>query len=133
MDVPVSELPDEESRLNCYMATETKKSVSATPTNLAVRVIVTSISKVFLQMWNGDLKKLRPIMYVNKWRNIWRKGLVRQCDGYRLKEETLAVKVNGSHIGKVTELSIAEADRFFKNLELSEKDTQIAKPDFTGN
>ena len=51
-----------------------------------------------------------------------------QCDGYRLKEETLAVKVNGSHIGKVTEMSIVEADRFFKNLELSEKDTQIANP-----
>ena len=49
------------------------------------------------------------------------------CDGYRLKEETLAVKVNGVHIGKVTELSIMEADQFFKNLELSEKDTQIAK------
>ena len=48
------------------------------------------------------------------------------CDGYRLKEETLAVKVNGVHIGKVTELSIIEADRFFKNLQLSEKDAQIA-------
>ena len=49
------------------------------------------------------------------------------CDGYRLKEETLAVKVNGVHIGKVTNLSIEEADRFFKQLELSEKDKQIAE------
>ena len=49
------------------------------------------------------------------------------CDGYRLKEETLAVKVNDVHIGKVTELSITEADRFFKELELSEKDQQIAE------
>lgn len=49
------------------------------------------------------------------------------CHGYRLKEETLAVKVNGTHIGKVTELSIVEADRFFKGLQLSEKDAQIAK------
>ena len=49
------------------------------------------------------------------------------CDGYRLKEETLAVKVNGVHIGKVTELSIIEADYFFKELELSEKDQQIAE------
>ena len=49
------------------------------------------------------------------------------CGGYRLKEETLAVKVNGVHIGKVTDLSIEEADRFFKQLELSEKDQQIAE------
>ncbi|MFD1926974.1 excinuclease ABC subunit UvrA [Sporosarcina siberiensis] len=48
------------------------------------------------------------------------------CNGYRLKEESLAVKVNDVHIGKVTELSIIEADRFFKSLTLSEKDTQIA-------
>lgn len=49
------------------------------------------------------------------------------CNGYRLKEETLAVKVNDVHIGKVTELSISEADSFFKNLQLSEKDQQIAE------
>ena len=49
------------------------------------------------------------------------------CDGYRLKEESLAVKVNGVHIGKVTNLSIEEADCFFKQLELSEKDQQIAQ------
>lgn len=49
------------------------------------------------------------------------------CKGYRLKEETLAVKVNGVHIGKVTELSIVEANQFFSELQLSEKDQQIAE------
>lgn len=49
------------------------------------------------------------------------------CNGYRLKEEALAVKVNDVHIGKITELSIVEADRFFKGLKLSEKDQQIAE------
>lgn len=48
------------------------------------------------------------------------------CKGYRLKEESLAVKVNDVHIGQVTEQSIVEADQFFKNLTLSEKDRQIA-------
>ena len=48
------------------------------------------------------------------------------CTGYRLKPESLAVKVNGLHIGKVSEFSIVEADEFFKNLELSEKDMQIS-------
>ncbi len=49
------------------------------------------------------------------------------CKGYRLKKESLAVKVNGLHIGEVTEKSIAEADAFFKQLTLSEKDAQIAE------
>ncbi|HSI68124.1 MAG TPA: excinuclease ABC subunit UvrA [Planococcus sp. (in: firmicutes)] len=49
------------------------------------------------------------------------------CEGYRLKPESLAVKLNGLHIGTVSEFSIIEADRFFEGLELSEKDMQIAK------
>lgn len=48
------------------------------------------------------------------------------CEGYRLKPESLAVKVNDLHIGTVSEFSIIEADNFFKNLVLSEKDMQIA-------
>ena len=49
------------------------------------------------------------------------------CNGYRLREETLAVKINDVHIGKITELSIVEADQFIKQLQLSEKDQQIAE------
>lgn len=49
------------------------------------------------------------------------------CKGYRLKEETLAVKVNSLHIGQLTEFSIEEANKFFNELTLSEKDMQIAK------
>ena len=49
------------------------------------------------------------------------------CDGYRLKPESLAVKVAGEHIGLVTERSITEASAFFDHLQLSEKDAQIAK------
>ena len=49
------------------------------------------------------------------------------CKGYRLKPETLAVKVADKHIGEVTQYSIQEADTFFKGLDLSEKDMQIAR------
>jgi len=49
------------------------------------------------------------------------------CHGYRLKEETLAVKIGGRHIGEVTELSIQDALSFFDQLTLSEKDMKIAK------
>lgn len=49
------------------------------------------------------------------------------CKGYRLKPETLAVKIADQHIGEVTQYSIQDADTFFKELNLSEKDMKIAR------
>ena len=49
------------------------------------------------------------------------------CKGYRLKPESLAVKVANIHVGQVTEKSIVEAQSFFDNLQLSEKDAKIAE------
>ncbi|MEH7095000.1 excinuclease ABC subunit UvrA [Neobacillus vireti] len=48
------------------------------------------------------------------------------CKGYRLKKESLAVLINGFHISQVTDLSIKDADQFFTELKLSEKEMQIA-------
>ena len=49
------------------------------------------------------------------------------CKGKRLKEETLAVKLNGLDISEVTNFAIHEANRFFNELELSTKDRKIAE------
>ncbi|MGE6257436.1 excinuclease ABC subunit UvrA [Heyndrickxia sporothermodurans] len=49
-----------------------------------------------------------------------------KCKGYRLKEESLAVKINNKHIGEVTELSIEKADELFVQLDLTEKERKIA-------
>ncbi|KIL49969.1 excinuclease ABC subunit UvrA [Jeotgalibacillus soli] len=49
------------------------------------------------------------------------------CHGHRLKKETMAVKVNGLHIGETTVFSIEEANQFFGQLKLTEKEAQIAK------
>ncbi|PFO02681.1 excinuclease ABC subunit A [Bacillus sp. AFS076308] len=48
------------------------------------------------------------------------------CKGYRLKRESLAVLINGSHISQVTDLSIKDAQAFFSELKLSDKEMQIA-------
>ena len=50
------------------------------------------------------------------------------CKGYRLKPETLAVKVGDDHIGIVSQLSIKEADVWFANIDkkLSKKQNEIA-------
>ncbi|MEC2077262.1 excinuclease ABC subunit UvrA [Metabacillus fastidiosus] len=48
------------------------------------------------------------------------------CKGYRLKKETLAVLIDGSHIGEVTKLSVQDSLTFFANLQLTDKEMQIA-------
>src|SRR5690625_551358 len=48
------------------------------------------------------------------------------CDGHRLNQEALAVYIQDKHISQVTELSVAEAVKFFTSLELTEKEAQIA-------
>jgi excinuclease ABC subunit A len=50
------------------------------------------------------------------------------CKGYRLKPESLAVKIAGKHIGEVTELSIRAANRWYEELpkELNAKQNEIA-------
>lgn len=49
------------------------------------------------------------------------------CEGYRLKPEALAVKVDGKHISEVTDYSINEARTFFDTLDLTERERQIAQ------
>ncbi len=50
------------------------------------------------------------------------------CDGYRLKAEALAVKIDMLHIGKIAEMSIKKAAVWFNalNAKLKPKDQEIA-------
>ena len=49
-----------------------------------------------------------------------------RCQGARLKEESLAVTVQGKNIGEVTSLSVGEALQFFEGLQLTEREEIIA-------
>ncbi len=51
------------------------------------------------------------------------------CNGYRLKPETLAVKLDGKHIGHVSEMSIRAANDWFNALpeKLTPKQMEIAE------
>ncbi len=51
------------------------------------------------------------------------------CGGYRLKPETLAVKIDGLHIGQVSEMSIKVASKWFIDLsaKLTETQSQIGE------
>lgn len=49
-----------------------------------------------------------------------------QCRGKRLKPEVLSIKVAGHSIIDITDLSIDEAHKLFKNIKFSQKDSKIA-------
>lgn len=51
-----------------------------------------------------------------------------KCDGYRLRDESLCVKIDTKHIGEVTEMSIEAAHEWFGSLSkrLSDKENEIA-------
>jgi len=50
-----------------------------------------------------------------------------QCEGKRLKPESLAVTINNQNIAQLTDLSVKESTQFFKTLKLNETDKTIAK------
>ena len=50
-----------------------------------------------------------------------------KCEGKRLKEKVLAVKLGGKSIVDIADLSILDCIHFFENMELSEKEKEIAK------
>jgi excinuclease ABC subunit A len=50
-----------------------------------------------------------------------------QCNGYRLKPESLAVTLNGLNIAELTDLSVKDALKFFRKLQLNETQKVIVK------
>jgi excinuclease ABC subunit A len=50
------------------------------------------------------------------------------CHGKKLNEEALAVQVNGMNIYELSELSVLHLVEFIDNLDLSDKDKEIARP-----
>ncbi|KAA3619987.1 MAG: excinuclease ABC subunit UvrA [Calditrichaeota bacterium] len=48
-----------------------------------------------------------------------------ECEGARLRKETLAVLLHGTSIREVTRMSIREADKFFQGLDLTDRERHI--------
>ena len=50
------------------------------------------------------------------------------CHGYRLNKEALSVKIDGKHIGEISELSVNKSLNYMSELSFGEQDTMISKP-----
>jgi len=94
-----------------YEKYSNKKSFEGVITNLERRYIET----------DSDWKKEEIEQYQNE-------KECERCLGYRLKEESLCVKIDNKNISEVAKFSIKEAHRWFKELHkvLTDKENQIA-------
>ncbi len=63
----------------------------------------------------------------NKLSEFMREAVCPLCKGKRLKENVLAVTLNERSITEVADMSIKECIKFFNELQLSEKENEIAK------
>lgn len=61
-----------------------------------------------------------------RWAEYLREVPCPACDGDRLKPEVLAVRVHDSSIADVARLSLADAQAYFNQLELTEREAKIA-------
>ncbi|MDT2849551.1 excinuclease ABC subunit UvrA [Vagococcus carniphilus] len=50
------------------------------------------------------------------------------CHGYRLNEEALSVKVDGHHIGELSNLAVGDSLDYFEGLSFGEQEQMIASP-----
>ena len=70
---------------------------------------------------NSDFTREQMRQYMNE-------SECKKCHGFRLNEQALSVKVGGKHISELLALSVDDEIDFFKDLNLSETDEQIAAP-----
>ncbi|TAG99850.1 MAG: excinuclease ABC subunit A, partial [Sphingobacteriales bacterium] len=91
-------------------------------------------------LWDGDkhvngindfFKEVEQNLYKVQYRVLLSRYRGRttctSCQGYRLRNEALYVKVGGKHIGELSELQVRDLAQWFKDLELSDYHQQVAK------
>ena len=90
-------------------------------------------------IWNGKDEYIGIHNFFNEVKNQFYKVHMRvfysryrgysrchECEGYRVRKDALYVKINGHHIGEVTEMTIGHARNYFEDLRLSEYQQEVA-------
>ena len=62
----------------------------------------------------------------DRWAEFLREVPCTACDGQRLKPEVLAITVNGRSIASVGEISLTDAQKFFDEVTLTDREAKIA-------
>lgn len=106
VDKPFNKLSDEEKHVLLYGRDDFEGVI----TNLERRYRETESDYVREEIYNNYIRrKVCPL-----------------CHGARLKKESLSILVNGKSIAEISALSVAQAARFFSDIDLNEKEKIIS-------
>ncbi len=125
MDIPVSAIPDEQIDKILYGSGKEKIYFKyendygqVRESHIAFEGVMNNIKRRYKET-SSDYIREQMEKYMGEHK-------CPTCKGYRLKKESLAVLIDGHHVGKLTDLSVEEAYDFFGQLHLTEKEMKIA-------
>jgi len=78
----------------------------------------------FFKFLEKDKYKIQNRVLIARYRG---KTKCKSCKGSRLRKEALFVEINGKNISEITKMTIENALKFFKNLDLSKNELAISK------
>lgn len=114
LDTPFNQLPENIQHMLLYGSGDEKIKIHyddgarSQSTNKAFEGIINNLKR---RWFDTDSSWVREEL--GKFQNLTE---CHHCDGYRLKQEALCVKINNMHIGQVTRLTISEAVKWFRDL-----------------
>lgn len=82
--------------------------------------VINNIARRFTET-NSDFTREQMTHYMTELK-------CKACGGYRLNKAALSVKINGKHIGEVSELPVDQELAFFNSVSLGQQDSEIASP-----
>ncbi len=59
--------------------------------------------------------------------SLWSEKICSACNGLRLKQEALQVRIGGKNIVELSSLSIKEADQFFRDIKMTPREEEISR------
>lgn len=129
MNVPFEELSEEQQHLLFY-GSEKEEML-----NFTVYRKDGSGSREYNRVFEGAIESVKRRMKEARYNNV-RDQMTQYmtqlpcptCHGYRLSQAALSVKIDGKHIGEVSDMSIEDLIPFIENLSLSEMEETIARP-----
>lgn len=81
------------------------------------------VSRFFAEIEKDAGYKMHLRVFLSRYRGY---AACTACEGSRLKPEARCVKVSGKNIGEISKLNIADANDFFRNLDISPFDRKVA-------
>ena len=124
LDVPVCELPDSVMNLLLYGTNGEKVKIHYTrgdgggTFSAPFEGIVTNLERRYRETGSDAMKSL--------YESYMSQVPCPDCQGRRLKKESLAVTIQDRNIAQVSDLSVLDARAFFEGLSLTEKERMIA-------